>query len=301
MSNNWPHFAHHPDHSSALGPHQLPPAVGLGGAGAPASWADEFLDFAAARRGGHRRRSASDSVAFLGAPLADQCPGFDRLDDDQLLSMFSDEVPPPSSSSAGVPVSSTSTPSDHDSVHEGKLAAGPEEAQSVCKTEADASALAPPAAGSEPILDPKRRSRVRKLQYISELERSVTTLQARRNLLLIVSLPTHCQVSLLTVPPSVARRDEGRSVGVVSARGLPGSPALHSRDGQQPSQAADRSTGAGQDLQGRVCGLCDAAAHQEALKKEVERLKQVYHQQNVDEMATSTSEPVGLAEKELID
>ena len=46
---------------------------------------------------------------------------------------------------------------------------------------------------------------------------------------------------------------------------------------------------------------CDAAAHQEALKKEVERLKQVYHQQNVDEMAASTSEPVGLAEKELID
>ncbi|THU72257.1 hypothetical protein C4D60_Mb04t10190 [Musa balbisiana] len=42
-------------------------------------------------------------------------------------------------------------------------------------------------------------------------------------------------------------------------------------------------------------------AHQEALKKEVERLKQVYHQKNVDEMVTSTSEPVGLAEKELID
>lgn len=157
MSNNWPYFAHHHDHSSALAPHQLPPAVGPGGAAAPASWADEFLDFTAARRG-HRRRSASDSVSFLGAPLADEGPGFDRLDD-QLLSMFSDEVPPPSSSSAGVPVSSTSTPSDHDSIHEGKPAAGPEEAQSVCKTEANASALAPPAAGSEPILDPKRVKR----------------------------------------------------------------------------------------------------------------------------------------------
>ncbi|CAL9084592.1 unnamed protein product [Musa textilis] len=279
MSNNWPYFAHHHDHSSALAPHQLPPAVGPGGAGAPASWADEFLDFAAARRG-HRRRSAIDSVSFLGAPLADECPGFDRLSDDQLLSMFSDEVPPPSSSSAGVPVSSTSTPSDHDSIHEGKPAAGPEEAQSVCKTEADASALAPPAAGSEPVLDPKRvkrilanrqsaqRSRVRKLQYISELERSVTTLQARRNLLLN-------EVSALS--PRVAFLDHQRSI-----------------------LAMDNS-----HLKQRIAVLAQDKifkdAQEEALKKEVERLKQVYHQQNVDEMATSTSEPVGLAEKELID
>lgn len=60
--------------------------------------AGEFLGFAAARRGAHRR-SASDSAAFLEAvPMDDDVvigaggggDDFDRLDHDQLLSMFSD-------------------------------------------------------------------------------------------------------------------------------------------------------------------------------------------------------------------
>jgi hypothetical protein len=61
--------------------------------------AGEFLGFAAARRGAHRR-SASDSAAFLEAvPIDDDVvigggggggDDFDRLDHDQLLSMFSD-------------------------------------------------------------------------------------------------------------------------------------------------------------------------------------------------------------------
>jgi hypothetical protein len=81
------------------------------------SWIDEFLDFSSVRRGAHRR-SASDSIAFLETSfLEEDCRSgggggggdFDRLDDDQFISMFSDNVagvsfPPP-------PLSSTSNPS----------------------------------------------------------------------------------------------------------------------------------------------------------------------------------------------
>ncbi|RWV90882.1 hypothetical protein GW17_00046875 [Ensete ventricosum] len=44
----------------------------------------------------------------------------------------------------------------------------------------------------------------------------------------------------------------------------------------------------------------DAAAHQEALKKEIERLRRVYHQQNLDELAASDAEPAARTEKELL-
>ncbi|THU59452.1 hypothetical protein C4D60_Mb07t02290 [Musa balbisiana] len=202
MSGNWSYFGHHAVPSAALGPHHFLPAAAPPVPGSQPSWVDEFLDFSAARRS-HHRRTATDSVAFLEAPLVDEGGGFDRLDDDQLMSMFSDEVPAPPSSSSGVPASSSS-PSDHTDVNEDKAGAadqvaagGPEEAQSVCKTEPEAVTAAmttKPAAESETFVDPKRvkrilanrqsaqRSRVRKLQYISELERSVTSLQARRYL-----------------------------------------------------------------------------------------------------------------------
>lgn len=70
------------------------------------SAAGEFLGFAAARRGAHRR-SASDSAAFLEAvPMDDVIGGggddFDRLDDEQLMSMFSDvDAPAVSDGAAG--------------------------------------------------------------------------------------------------------------------------------------------------------------------------------------------------------
>ncbi|KAK4398341.1 Basic leucine zipper 2 [Sesamum angolense] len=103
--------------------------------------------------------------------------------------MFSDDVPATRSSS------NPSTPSDQNSteIHEKKSSpehhrlqpkAEPGEVDSSCKPAAEAST--PPEAKSsdntpagDTIVDPKRikRSRVRKLQYISELERSVTTLQ----------------------------------------------------------------------------------------------------------------------------
>lgn len=171
------------------------------------SWVDEFLDFSSARRGSHRR-SASDSIAFLEAPvsLAEECrnsSGFDRLDDEQLMSMFSDEISaavPPTLSS-----SNPSTPSDQNSNNDDKPTSiddhmqqqqppapqpknEPGEVESSCKSEPQA-AWNSPASSGDPIVDPKRvkrilanrqsaqRSRVRKLQYISELERSVTSLQ----------------------------------------------------------------------------------------------------------------------------
>ncbi|RZR85547.1 hypothetical protein BHM03_00012554 [Ensete ventricosum] len=74
------------------------------------SWVDEFLDFSAAKRAAHRR-SANDSIAFLEAPVETVGGGgheFGRLDDDQLMSMFSDEAP--HSSSDAVPIDSSNPP-----------------------------------------------------------------------------------------------------------------------------------------------------------------------------------------------
>lgn len=123
------------------------------------SWVDEFLCFSAARRGAHRR-SVSDSVAFLEAPLAD-CPAaavvageFDRLDDDQLMSMFSDDVPPPA---PVVSSSNPSTPSDHNSINEDQKTTAAAER----KAEEAESEEEQPAPGPEPttFVDSKRVKR----------------------------------------------------------------------------------------------------------------------------------------------
>ncbi|WOL17046.1 basic leucine zipper 61-like [Canna indica] len=265
-TNNWSYFGNdqHTASSSALpsagdvqdpfpSPSQQQPA---------SSWAiDEFLDFSAARRGLHRR-SASDTAAFLeGAPLE-----FDRLDDGQILSMFSDELqlslPPPPS------LSTPSTPSDQHSQHEDQqpVTSGPEEAQSTpSKTEATTDQAAPSATEPEMIVDPRRvrrilanrqsaqRSRVRKLQYIAELERNVTKLQS--------------EVSALS--PRVAFLDHQRSVLAMGN-----------------SYLKQRIAALAQDKVFKD-------AHQESLKKELERLRHVCHYQNVDIMAASNSEPIG--------
>ncbi|XP_077228257.1 basic leucine zipper 2-like isoform X2 [Tasmannia lanceolata] len=181
MSPNWANFTHRraPSVGNIL-PNNTQP-----------SWVDEFLDFSSVKRGS-QRRSASDSIAFLEAPLAEECRSyeFDRLDDDQLMSMFSDDISetvPPM-----VTKSSPSTPSDHNSINDERptpLDQQPRnepEVQSLCKL--DPENAAPSTTAGDPI-DPKRvkrilanrqsaqRSRVRKLQYISELERSVSSLQ----------------------------------------------------------------------------------------------------------------------------
>ncbi|KAL8129386.1 hypothetical protein V2J09_018541 [Rumex salicifolius] len=226
-------------------------------------WAGDFLDFAAAPRGSHRR-SVSDSMAFLDtAPfLHSSGIGFDRIDDDQLISMFSDDL---SGGGAAAPAetlgpsSSPSSPSDQDSNGDDKMMeAAPEPVNAGAKSEpVEAETCSP-----RDLVDPKRvkrilanrqsaqRSRVRKLQYISELERSVTTLQT--------------EVSALS--PRVAYLDHQRLLLNV-----------------------DNSS-----LKQRLAALAQDKifkdAHQEALKKEIERLRQKFHQQSMKKMGDNCSD-----------
>ncbi|KAK9152946.1 hypothetical protein Sjap_000426 [Stephania japonica] len=261
MAPNWPNFPHQ----------RLPPSMAI--TQQQPSWVDEFLDFSSAKRSAHRR-SVSDSIAFLEAPLIEECRNsssglrhginneFDRLDDEQLMSMFSDEFSGPMPQQQQLSSSNPSSPSDHNSINEEKLTPFDQvqEVESSCKLEP----LVPPPNDStnngEPnIIDPKRvkrilanrqsaqRSRVRKLQYISELERSVTSLQT--------------EVSALS--PRVAFLDHQRLVLNV-----------------------DNSA-----LKQRIAALAQDKifkdAHQEALKKEIERLRQVYHQQSLKKMGSN--------------
>ena len=152
---NWP----------SLGHHKVPSMGPFGGGTASGnqqpSWVDEFLDFSSARRGSHRR-SVSDSVAFLEAPMGGE---FDRLDDDQLMYMFSDDVPPSAAASAAVSSSNPSSPSDHNSINEEKIVAGEQqivndsEAQSECQAAAAAAQANSNGNGSESIVDLKRVKR----------------------------------------------------------------------------------------------------------------------------------------------
>ncbi|KAJ6696765.1 hypothetical protein OIU85_003146 [Salix viminalis] len=185
------------------------------------SWVDEFLDFSLTRRGTHRR-SVSDSIAFLEeAPtMIEKCRGagapgigsgqnsssdFDKFDDEQLMSMFNDDI----SDAVAAPNSSCtpSSPSDHSSFKDEKEAIAVvskqrqkvrkenDEGKSPSEWETPSSATDPATTSNERKIDPKRvkrilanrqsaqRSRVRKLQYISELERSVTSLQAEVSVL----------------------------------------------------------------------------------------------------------------------
>nr|QGH84097.1 transcription factor RF2a [Lilium regale] len=230
--------------------HLLPPPT------ADPSWTD-FLDFSSMRRGSHRR-SVSDSVAFLECvEIDDDCDNdqefeFNILDEEKITSMFKSEVEPPSSS-ATIPAS---TAQQNYSKEEKQMGGHTNDRQSSCKTETQE--LAQPSAETDSmVVDPKRvkriianrqsaqRSRVRKLQYISELERSVTTLQT--------------EVSALS--PQVAFLDHQRSI-------------LTAGNGH---------------LKQRIAALAQDKifkdAHQEALKEEIERLRHVYHQQNMKNMA----------------
>ncbi|XP_028796820.1 basic leucine zipper 34-like [Neltuma alba] len=283
MTQNWPSFNPHQKSAAAMPPsfnpsaaqqfqqqNSPPPQPSL------PTLVDEFLDFSSARRGAHGR-SASDSIASLDAAFLEECRnpvtgahhGFDRLDDDQLMSMSSNDIGsvslPPSSATASDP----STPSDdqHSNNEEKPMVIDdvvvprqtfncrnssrmkPGEEESECKNESDT--LPVVGGGGEPLVDPKRvkrilanrqsaqRSRVRKLQYISDLERSVSTLQT--------------EVSALS--PRVAFLDHQRLILNV-----------------------DNST-----LKQRIAALAQDKifkdAHHEALKKEIERLRQIYHHQ----------------------
>ncbi|EFH54448.1 bZIP transcription factor family protein [Arabidopsis lyrata subsp. lyrata] len=141
----------------------------------------------------------------------------------------------------------------------------PDEVQSQCKTEPQDGPSANQNSGGSSgnrIHDPKRvkrilanrqsaqRSRVRKLQYISELERSVTSLQT--------------EVSVLS--PRVAFLDHQRLLLNVDN-----------------SAIKQRIAALAQDK-------IFKDAHQEALKREIERLRQVYHQQSLKKMENNVSD-----------
>nr|VDD04397.1 unnamed protein product [Brassica oleracea] len=241
------------------------------------SWVDEFLDFSACRRGNHRR-SISDSIAFLEVPFvrghgSTQNNHFDKFDDEQFMSMFKDDNdlhnnPSHNNNNAGTTGSSsnTSTLSDHNSFNGDKeppsdhnMKHKNDEVHSQCKTEPEDGAASNNNSGDSSvtrILDPKRvkrilanrqsaqRSRVRKLQYITELERSVTSLQV--------------EVSVLS--PRVAFLDHQRLLLNVDNSSL-----------------KQRIAALAQDK-------IFKDAHQEALKREIERLREVYQQQSLKKM-----------------
>nr|XP_043628786.1 basic leucine zipper 61-like [Erigeron canadensis] len=254
----------------------------------PPNWLDDFIDFASTRRNSHRRTS-SDPITFVEMnecdnsnrsdpmiPCSNSNNGFECLDDEQISSMFTDDV-----STEFQPISSTIIPcdqySDNDetkttSLQEQQMKNEPGEVEdAACDYELDQreseSAKQPPLSFSSDggtIVDPKRvkrilanrqsaqRSRVRKLHYISELERSVTNLQT--------------EVS--TLSPRVAYLDHQRLILNV-----------------------DNSS-----LKQRIAALAQDKifkdAHQEALRKEIERLRRVYNdQQNMNKADNTTTGP----------
>ncbi|KAI3509808.1 hypothetical protein L1887_25331 [Cichorium endivia] len=277
MAQNWPSFAYQMM--------SMPSS-----AAQPPNWVDEFLDFSSVRRSAHRRsvsdpiafiespfieecRNSNGNNTLM--PCSNNI-GFERLDDEQFSSMFPDDVAAnvPSTRSSSNP----STPSDQNSDNDEAKPTPPPETQhhqqpknepaeveddGGCQPETD---TAKPcfnfSSEGTTIVDPKRvkrilanrqsaqRSRVRKLQYISELERSVTTLQT--------------EVSALS--PRVAFLDHQRLVLNVDNSAL-----------------KQRIAALAQDK-------IFKDAHQEALKKEIERLRKVYHEQNMQKAAEEEEE-----------
>ncbi|GAB4859617.1 hypothetical protein Ancab_011091 [Ancistrocladus abbreviatus] len=267
------------------------------------SWMDEFIEFSGAKRSAHRR-SMSDSITFVLDDIRgpeEEGGGndgvvvvsnggkshhheFERFDDEQFMSMFNNDV---ANAKVPGPANSSSNPtsdSDRNSINEDKREQQEEEkvtkneheeVESSCKTagkdsgqtkagvakttDANAAAATNAAgaaalpANNEAITDPKRvkrilanrqsaqRSRVRKLQYISELERSVASLQT--------------EVSMLS--PRVAFLDHHRMLLNVDNSALKAKIAALAQD------------------------KIFKDAHQEALRREIERLRQVYYQQTL--------------------
>lgn len=195
MTPTWPDFSHQKIPSMGI---LAPPnattttttnATNVASATQNPSWVDEFLDFSSARRGTHRR-SVSDSIAFLEAPMLEECRGtggpaavvtagssghnssteFDKFDDEQFMSMFSDDI---SNAVAPAPSSSTpSTPSDHNSINDEKetttltdqknqknMRNESDEVQSQCQWETQTPPSATNTTTNDRIIDPKRVKR----------------------------------------------------------------------------------------------------------------------------------------------
>lgn len=206
---------------------------------------------------------------------------FERYDDEQFMSMFNDDISKANMAGHNTSSSNPSTPSDQNSFNGEKetendqqhvkhnnqqqvkqeqinlqqqLKHESEEAESDYVHEGQA--VPNNSTTTSLITDPKRvkrilanrqsaqRSRVRKLQYVSELERSVTSLQA--------------EVSVLS--PRVAFLDHQRLLLNVDNSAL-----------------KQRIAALAQDK-------IFKDAHQEALKREIERLRKIYQQQNLKKM-----------------
>ena len=176
VTPNWPDMVHQ----------RMPAAVGAfqpnGGTSTSTQqqnnpcWVDEFLDFSSARHGTHRR-SLSDSIAFLEAPMLEECRGasnalpgtrttnhdFDKSDDEQFTSMFTDDMP--NDVAPTVSSSNPSSPSDHNSINDDQkqqmIRNESEVVQSQFKTESQAGATpnATTDASTGRIIDPKRVKR----------------------------------------------------------------------------------------------------------------------------------------------
>ncbi|KAK1405250.1 Basic leucine zipper 61 [Heracleum sosnowskyi] len=287
MTQNWHDTSHHQRMPSM-------DSLGLAASNGGPSWADEFLDFSLTKRGSHRRSVSTDSIAFLDQiPMAQMeqkesrrssAPGsrrsateFDGFDEEQFMAMFIDDT----TAVPTVSCSNPSSPSDHSSMDDDKhnnlmplnhdqqmkkqqkTPVESEEMESASDGQHEAFGNASTENYNDKIFDPKRikrilanrqsaqRSRVKKLHYISELELGVNSLQA--------------EVSVLS--PRVAYLDHQRLVLNV-----------------------DNSV-----LKQRLAALAQDKlfkdAHQEALKREIERLRQVYYQQNLKKMDNDDSTP----------
>ncbi|CAL0332891.1 unnamed protein product [Lupinus luteus] len=187
------------------------------------SWVDEFLDFSSARRGAHRRVVVEEEEKeHVGEEEKKQQHELKNEQDEVESECIQEFTTPPNNTNT------TKTTSSNDRITD------PKRVKRILANRQSA-----------------QRSRVRKLQYISELERSVTSLQA--------------EVSLLS--PRVAFLDHQRLLLTVDNSAL-----------------KQRIAALGQDK-------IFKDAHQEALKREIERLRQVYHQQNLKNMENAAGSP----------
>ncbi|XP_023513062.1 basic leucine zipper 6-like isoform X1 [Cucurbita pepo subsp. pepo] len=168
---------------------------------------DDFLSFSSPRQSLHHR-SVSDSIAFLETPTMNQTIlGSAAPSNNNAFDAFDEDDQP------------TSSEAHNDGITDSKR---------VKRILANRQSA--------------RRSRVRKLQYITELEQSISTLQA--------------EVSMLS--PQVAFLDQQRLLLNVDNSALKQRIASLSQD----------------NIFKDGC-----AAHEEALKREIERLGQLYHRQ----------------------
>ncbi|XP_020527795.1 basic leucine zipper 61 isoform X1 [Amborella trichopoda] len=217
-------------------------------------WVDEFLEFSSAKRSSHRRVVSDSMTAFTPSEECSHA-GFDGIDDEQLMAMFGGQQLQAEERSSNA---STTPSSDRRST--GEQGAGRTGASEAAEVQSAPRQEPPVFAGAgsavEPNLDPRRvrrilanrqsaqRSRIRKLQYISDLERTVASLQT--------------EVS--TLSPRVAYLDHQRFVLNVDNSAL-----------------KQRIAALAQDKLFKD-------AHQVALKNEVERLRQVYDHQQHEKM-----------------